>query len=331
VSLFSVVSDLLKPAPPPDPRLQAALDRVIGMVDPMLRVLPNLAHQLTPAVEHALGYCEGLVAALPGPIAIDRRAFGADPLVHALFATAGDIDEMLGRSQSIRETIDHPETWQGDHFHAMLAARRQQKKQFGMARQGDIIRNDVAQEILYFSDQTLVEPSCDLETTRRKLRDKALDSLLHSFNAHVDALRREREHLRIDASDEHAQLAQLARHPGDDPLAGETRTRHLAELDFRLRESAEALTPEHLLINLMAFLRTPETALCLHSVSVTVDRLGVVHPEANDDEQVETLRFPELISRDRRQHIAMLVTIPCQDALAAVEKARDRQHRYILI
>jgi len=143
VSLFSAVADLLKPAPPPDARLQAALDRVISIISPTLGYLPNLKRQLAPAVEHALGYCEGLVAALPGPITINRRAFSTDPLVHALFATAGDIDQMLGRSQAIRDTIDHRESWQGEYFHAMLAARRQQKKPFGMAQHGDITRTDV--------------------------------------------------------------------------------------------------------------------------------------------------------------------------------------------
>ncbi len=328
MSFLSAVADLLKPPPPPEPRLQAALTRVIGMVDPFLRALPNLERQLAPAVEHALGYCEGLVAALPGPIAIDRRAFGADPLVHALFATAGDIDEMLGRSQAIRDTIDHPESWRGDHFHAMLAARRQQKKQFGMAQQGDIIRNDVAQEVLFFADQTLVEPSCDLETTRQRLREKALESLLHSFNSHVEALRRERQGLRTDAS---LEQAQLARHCDSADERCTVHTRHLAELDFRLRQSAEALMPENLAQTLIDFLLAPETALRLRPVSVTVDRLGIVHGEADADIQLDTLQFPELITRDRRQHIAMLVTIPCKDALAAVERARDRQHRYLII
>jgi hypothetical protein len=328
VSLFSAVADLLKPAPPPDARLQAALDRVISMISPTLRYLPNLERQLAPAVDHALGYCEGLVAALPGPITINRRAFGTDPLVHALFATAGDIDEMLGRSQAIRDTIDHRESWQGEYFHAMLAARRQQKKQFGMAQHGDIIRNDVPQEVLYFSDQTLVGPSCDLETTRQKLREKALESLLHSFNAHVDALRLERDALRADASAEQSQLAMDS--AADLPI-NKAHTRHLAELDARLRSNVEALAPEHLIATLIDFLRAPEMALSLEAVTVNVDRLGIVHAGANADDQVDTLRFPELISRDRRQHIAMLVTIPCQDALAAVEKARDQQHRYIII
>ena len=329
MSLFSAVTDLLKPPPPPDQKLQAALDQVVGMADPLLRVVPNFERQLIPAVEHALGYCEGLVAALPGPIEIDRHAFGTNPLIHALFGTADDIDEMLGRSQAIRDAIRHPDAWKGEHFYAMLAARRQQKRQFGMAQQGEIIRNDVAQEVLFFSEQTLVEPSCDLETTRRKLREKALGSLILSFNTHVDNLRRERLGLRSDASVEHAQLAALSSLAEDEVCS--VHTRHLAELDFRLRQNTEALMPEHLLVLLTDFLRTPENALSLKPVSITVDRMGIVHDHPDEADRTQTLVFPELNSRDRRQHIAMLVRISCQDVQVAVQKARDRQQRFIII
>lgn len=329
MSFFSTVSNFFKAPPPPEPALQAALDHVTEMVDPLLHVLPNLQRNLAPAVDHALTYCAELVATLPGPLDINRRAFGAEPMVHALFATAADIDEMLARCQTLRNFLDRPEAALEDHFFAMLAARRQQKKQFGMAQLGEIIRNDVPQEILYFSDQTLVEPCVDLESTRQRLRTKALESLVHSFNAHVDALRRERQSLRSDASIEHAQTVIPSR-SAEQHLA-ETHTRHLAELDFRLRQNTELLMPEHLAEALFNFLLTPEKALYLQPFNIKVDRLGIVQHAADQEDRSDALSFQELISRDRRQHIAMLVRIPRQDALAALERVRDRQHRYILI
>eukprot|EP00825_Cyclidium_porcatum_P052462 TRINITY_DN9951_c0_g1_i3.p1 TRINITY_DN9951_c0_g1~~TRINITY_DN9951_c0_g1_i3.p1 ORF type:complete len:253 (-),score=47.22 TRINITY_DN9951_c0_g1_i3:14-772(-) len=145
VNLFSAVTDFLKPAPPPDPSLQKALGRVAELVDPMLKLAPGFEKKLNGPLQHALGYCAGLVASLPGPIDINRQAFANDPLVHALFATADDIDQMLGRSQAVRDFLSEPCSWESDHFYAMFAARRQQKKQLGMEQQGDVIRNDVPQ------------------------------------------------------------------------------------------------------------------------------------------------------------------------------------------
>lgn len=324
MSLISALADLLKPVPPPDPAVAAALDRVIGMVDPLVRAAPRLERHLLGAVEHALGYCQGLVAALPGPIEINRRSFANDLLVHALFASPADIEDMLGRSQAVRDFLDRPECWASDCFCAMLAARRQQKRQFGMAQQGNIIRADVPQEIVYFSDQTLIEPCCDLDTTRDRLQAKALESLLQTFNAHVDKLRRERESLRADLSVEHA----WQHHNVSDE---EKHTRHLVELDVQLRQNGEALMPENLIEVLADFLRHPETALSLTPVSICIDRMGIVHDAGQPDEDAQTISFPELSSRDRRQHLATLVRISREEALAAVNRSRDRQKRYIII
>ncbi len=330
MSLLSALADLLKPSPQPDPEVSAALDRVIGMVDPLVRAVPHLERQLLQGVTHALGYCEGLVAALPGPFDINRQAFGSDPLVHALFATPGDIQEMLGRSQAVRDFLARPECLRSDHFYAMLAARRQQKKQFGFAQQGNFIHADVPQEVLFFSAQTLIEPCCDLEGTRQRLRAKALQSLLVAFNAHVDKLRRQRADLRADASLEQALVAQ---HHDPENAEDAAHSRHLAELDFLLQQNAHALMPEQLAQTLSDFLGRPEPALSLTPVTLNVDRMGILHNTAEADITVDlqTLNFPELSSRDRRLHMAALVRIGRAEAEQAINAVRDRQHRFILI
>lgn len=329
MSLISAVADFLKPTPRPEPAVLKALERVAELVDPLLRVAPNFEKQLAFPVQHALGYCDGLVAALPGPIEINRQAFATDPLIHALFATAGDIDQMLGRSEAVRDFLAEPGCWENEHFYAMFAARRQQKKQFGMVQQGDLIQNDVPQQVLFFSDHLLIAPCCDLTVTLQKLRCQALESLLRTFSAHVEALRQEREGLRADVSVGRSHLTVLrGSTPGSEYAV---RTRHLADLDARLRQNVESLMPEQLLASLAEFLRSPEPALSLTPVSVTVDRLGIVREEASQDIDVHTLNFPELSARDKRLHLVMLAKISRDEALEAVEMVRDQQHRFMLI
>lgn len=328
MSLFSAIAGLFEPAPPPDPQLLAALALIAERADPVLRAASRFDSRLAGPVAHALGYCARLVGALPGPVAVDRQAFAADPLVHALFATAGGIEQMLGRSQAVREFLAGPDCWEADHFHALLVARRQEKKQLGMTRHGDVIENDVPQRVLYFSDQTLIEPYCDLDRMRERLRERALESLLHTFQDHLDALRREREELRDDASIERIHLngwqGALGRR------ATEVHTRHLAELDAQLRQIAETLRPDPLLDAFAAFLSAPEAALRLKPYSVTVDRLGVIR-DPDEGPDVQTLHFPELSTRDQRLHLAMLVRINRAEAQEAVETLRDQQRRFMLI
>ena len=329
MSLFSAVADLLKPAPHPEPAVLRGLNKVAELVDPLLRVNRDFEKALAFPVQHALGYCDGLVSQLPGPIEINRHAFVTDPLVHALFATPDDIGQMLGRSQAVRDFLASPYSWEADHFYTMLAARRQQKRQLGMAQQGDVVRTDVPQTVLYFSSHTLIEPSCELETTLRTVREKAFESLLQTFHAHVEALRIEREGLRSDVSCSRAHLSVLRGTSGG--AAYEVSTRQLNELDAQLNEKCLSLQPEQLIEALADFLQSPEPALHLTPVSITVDRLGVIKENALDDPSASTLNFPELSTRDMRLHLAMLARVSREEAAEAVEKVRDQQHRFMLI
>lgn len=329
MGLFAAINGILKPSSPPDPATRQALERIVELVDPFLKSAAGFEHMLAAPVHHTLGYCEGLVSALPGPIDIGRRAFAADPLVHALFATADDIGRMLGNSQAVRDYLDDPACYASDHFYALLAARRQEKHQLGLALQGEVIHSDVPQTLVYFCDHTLVEPHCDLEATRAHLRAAAFDSLLKSFHAHVEALRLEKESLAADCSAERSHLTILRGHSGTEVTVS---TRRLAELDAHLHAVAESLMPEQIEEALAAYLRVPEVSLRLDPVNIHVDRSGVVAgPDADGSPDVATLSFPELIGRDQRRHLVMLVRIDREEAQQAVESSLDRQRRFLVI
>ncbi len=329
MSLFSSIADFLKPTPTPTPKVRKALEQVGEIVGPLLKSAPGFERELAPAVEHVLGYCEGLIEALPGPIIINRQAFSGDPLVHALFATADDIDQMLGRSQAVRDFLAEPQCWESEYFYAMFAARRQQKKQLGIGQQGNVLQNDVPQVVVYFSGQTLVEPHCNLEVTLENLRCRGLESLLRTFHDHVETLRSERDGLRADVSMQRAHLTVLrGKSPGPE---FETHTRHLADLDARLREKAASLMPDQLLAALADYLREPEASLGLSPVSITVDRLGVVSEQGGDDVNAQTLKFSEFRGRDKRNYMAMLARIRRDEAQAAVDLVQDQRRRYMII
>lgn len=327
MSLFSAIAGMLKPAPPPDADTRQALARIVELVDPFLGSATDFEHRLAAPIHHALGYCEGLVDALPGPVDISRQAFGQDPLVHALFATADDIGRMLGNSQAVRDFLADPGSYESDHFYALLAARRYQKRQFGLAMEGEVIHTDVPQTVVYFADHTLVEPHCDLDATRSRLRAAAFDSLLKSFHAHIEALRQEKGSLAADVSAERAHITILRGHSEDTELA--VSTRRLRQLDAHLREVADSLMPDPLEEALAAFLLKPEMSLHLCPVTINVDSLGVVaEPDSAD---ATPISFPELCGRDRRRHLVTLARIDREEARQAVESTLDRQRRFMII
>lgn len=328
IGLTDVLADLFHPTPPLDAATQEALGRVREIIGPLISTAPDFEHRLAEPVRHALQYCDDLILALPGPIEIDRRAFALDPLIHAFFATTQDIELMLGRSQTLRDYLDSREAKENEFFHAMFAARRHEKRTLGVAEEAGMLRRDVEQTLLYFSDHTLAAVSADPDITRKHLRQAAFDSLLKNFAAQIDSVRSQRQGLHTERD---LALGRFAgQHDDEHQLAAYTRT--VAELDERIRRMTETLQPKLLVEALAESLMAPDKALHLDPVEIRVDRTGVIAQSGQESgTQIDTLDFPELVGRDRRRHVVMLARIPRTEAEHAIEKIRDEQRRFIII
>lgn len=317
MGILSGLGRWLGSAPSPEPAIRQAIDRALEIVDPLLKTVPGCERKLAPVVSHALGYCEALAAAIPGPIDIDSRAFSADALVHALFAAPGDIADMLGKSRELRGFLADPEHGGDDGFFALLGTRQREKAVMGMALHGGMVQNDVPQRLLYFADHTLGELGRDYDTTRRHLRAAAFDGLARGFAHCVAELRQERHEARTAWNMEHSS-----------PAAGRDERKQV--LEERQRQAIASLAPERLLEAFVEWLAAPETRLYLKPTTVTVDRMGVISPQPQADDRFSTLNFPELVGRDRRQWIVLVARISRRDAQDALLR-QEQANRYLLI
>lgn len=330
MSLGTALADLLHLGAAPDGSTRAALARVVAIVGPVIAAASGFERRLAVPVRDALAFCAQLVDRLPGPLAIDRQAFAGDPLVHALFATPADIEQMLGRSQTLRDYLAATPGQVDGEVHALFATRRREKHTLGMALQGDMLRRDVPQTLLYFTDHTLAAVSADAQQTREQLRAAAFDSLLRAFAAHVDAIRGERQavHDQRDAA-----LAQpVAPAAEAQQQAGGAQTRRLAELEKSLRDITAALQADPLADSLQRFLLAPDQSLRLEPVHLCVDRNGVIaDASAAATGSLFSLNFPELVARDRRRYLVTLARFSRQEAQRAVDKVCDQQRRFIII
>lgn len=314
--------DWLKPAPPIDDATGAAIERAVDRVEPLIRFVGGYRQRLAPATRHALAHCAEIAARIPGPVDISRAAFAEDPLVHALFGSADDIETMLASSDSLRE---QGPALHGDGYCALLGMRHREKAGFGAALAGDVLRLDVPQKTLYFSDHTLAEPSPDLDVARERLRAALFDGLLKSFAVHVADARAEQARLAVA----HSVASARERHdkrPTDGP---EDHVRRLDELGRRLRASTDALRPDALLDTLAECLEAPESFLRIDPVAVAVDRNGVI-TGGDDDAAAQTLHFMELTARDQRRWVVFLARIRNEEIRRATERIAAAR-RYIVI
>jgi len=286
--------------------------------------------RLATPIQQALRHCEEVVAGLPSTIDINRRAFAVDPLVHAFFATPHDIEEMLGRSQVLRDFIADSRFVGIEHLYGLFAARRREKRVMGVALEGEMLRQDVPQTLMYFSSHTLTAVAEDMQATRKMLNVAAFDSLLKSFFAQAATTRLERQELQGERDLQRARLRGSRR---GNPASGiAEHQQELSEFDTRICAMTESLQPDRLVDALATYLSEPAKALRLEPVAVRVDRNGVMADSLNAAAGKDgSLYFPELVGRDRRRYVVMLARISRGDAERALSEVFDQQRRYILI
>ena len=316
----------ISPSSSVDPDTLAGLQRVVEVVDSVFAMTPGFDEKLAAPVGHARGYCTSLADALPPPVDIGRPRFAADALVHALFASAADISDMLPASAPVRYYLAGPQSRQGDHFFALMVARRAEKKVLGVAMQNGIMATDVPQSLLQFSDRTLVLPAADPETAHDALREAAFDSLLRTFAGHIELARVAYTSLQSERELERVRQRSCPANGG-----ANFPSRYIAALDERLRGQFEFLQPDALVAELAAFLMRPEEALSLDPVERWVTRAGVIQSENARDADAALIRFTELTSRDRRRHVVLPVRIRCDEAREALEKSREMRESVLLI
>jgi hypothetical protein len=311
----------LKPAPPLDAATQALIGRAVAMVDPMMKQVGGHERKLAPTVRTAYDYCERLALAIPGPFPISRAAFASDPLVHALFGSADDVEAMLATSKCVRDYLDEQTGIPPDHCCALLGMRPKITAGFGARLAGEVILRDEPQKTLTFADHTLAEPSPDLDAVHLRLAGTMFDGLIKGFIAHVDEVREERQELRDAQAMERAQLR----------AAGpESHTRRLGELQERLRLTGDTLQPERLIETLAAYLADPAASLHIEPLRYWVNRFGILVEDESERSRADALRFVELTTRDLRRWVVMIVKFDRTEARAIIERFEERR-RYIVI
>ncbi len=198
--------------------------------------------------------------------------------------------------------------------------RRHERKVLGVGLYGERVRYEVPQTLLYFADHTLLSLSAELEETHNIIGNLAFDSLARSFAEELKQLRNEKQDL-------HRQW-ELARAAKGER---ERRALPLPELEKRLRDASERLMPESVISAYREWMASPTSHLRIDRVTLNVDRLGVVQSLVGDQEHVgDTISISELVSRDRRRWIVMLVRIRKEDMIQAVESFKQSS-RYMLI
>ncbi len=237
-----------------------AIEEVIAGTEPKLRALSHYDRSLGPVIAGALDYIAGLIARLPPPIELSRRAWQRDPHVNAFFATAADLPLFLSRSKELRDFFQrHPGASQA---FAILTLTRKERQVFGLSLQDEMVRRDVVRAEARHCALNLYIGLAKKRLTKRQGQREGLDQERLILETRLKGLR--------------AQIRQGTENPAvlQEKIAT-TEARLAANGQERAALGSFTNRLEAMLAEIHHLLADPGHELQLAPSSLRVDRLGI--------------------------------------------------------
>jgi hypothetical protein len=270
------------------------VERIVAL-SPHLRMARRYEARLEPAVVTALRYVAGIVGAIPPAREASAGAWSSDAYIRAFFAAGDAVAPALSRSRDLRAFFEqNPDL---SEAYAVLGMAMQEKRILGTALEGEMMRRDVVQETVSFSDHQVrmcgrTEAELREEIVRRLVAQLGLQGMARyaAQQTQRDMLEHERALLRT-------RLQLLERKGvGVGALVGDGREEAGCDELARLQESilenegaiqrlglrSEALDRE--LAEVCAVLADPAAHLFVSTRRCILNRMNVVlPPESRED------------------------------------------------
>ena len=269
--------------------------------------------------------CDTLMSKIPNVLELNKNNFNTQPLIHLLFASADDMFNIIGASDSMRNFANNNEYIflpDENNIYAFLIADKKIKKQFGVAEVDGKIVNDVMQNILYFENEYFATAmATDLEKLKNKLRLRFVFLLIQKYIKTIEVLKQQKENLRSQIELEKSKLLVNKNLPEITIIQ-----KNVDELDTKYKEISKILTPENQQQELHKFLQNCNSFMSEQNMNYKVNAMGLIYDEnidSNNNEIME-LDFPEFTlnfeENNSTNKVGFFVAITKKDIKYCIEK-----------
>ena len=155
----------------PCDEVREAVDLVVKLSHPNIHYVPHYRKMLMPAVELTLKYADELITQLSGPVPVKADSYDTDPFIRTVFSDDSQFRKFFSEHGVLKEFFQKAEA---SRCCALLVMTHKEKKVFGIEMEGEIMKRDVLQTSIDFSDHQLVAPMVSEEETRKELALRAL-------------------------------------------------------------------------------------------------------------------------------------------------------------
>ena len=156
--------------------INRAIERVVDGTNPKIRAVTGYRGKLRPYMQRALDHAAHVARSIPGPLYFRRRAWAEDSAVNAFFSGVDELHRTFSRNADLRNLYgQNPDLTEA---FLLLTMQRKETDTFGTEVEGAMLKRDVRQVTVAFSDHQVDMPSASEEELREKLKYRAFDVLV---------------------------------------------------------------------------------------------------------------------------------------------------------
>jgi len=308
-----------------DNELRVAIEHVVDAINPKLRAVSGYRKKLKPAVARSLAFSAGLVEQLPAAVEVNGKAWSKDPTVRAFFSGVGDLQRVYSRSDEVHEYFERHAD--GESCYALLSMLRKERSVLGMEMHGDVMRRDVRQTSVSFTDHRVVKPVSSQAALRKELEQRAFEALvtyaLECITQRVssrNSLQEQRQLLDMQLRLAHAKSASLTpllEGKGGEVIDIEALRKRREQTEEELEQLRTGLTTlDDYIERISEVLGDPQAHLRVGRVSMRLNKMNIKLEGAASAEDGHQLELTEVSLGENLRRILMITRFPRNELLA---------------
>jgi hypothetical protein len=263
--------------------VQGTVERVVDGTDGRIRLVSGYRNKLQDVIRSSLAFADELVEQIPGGIEVNRHTFVSDPYVNAYFANVSDMRTIFSHSSEIKDFMEGYGDNEAVECCALLCMHMSEKTVLGMELSGEILKKDVRQVAINFSDHRIYSPAPREPETRQGLKQCLFDGLVTNALERITRMRltnfQLKSELQILKSRQRRQRMALQKSADATTSAEYADTcRQLEQLETELAKTPLA-TPQAAMEQVITVFRNPEDFVRLRKFSLTLNKMGILVEE----------------------------------------------------
>jgi len=293
------------------------VESVVDGTDSKIRLVPGYKKKLQNVIQSSLDFADGLAKQIPEAIEVSSSTFTTDPYVNAFFANVGDLQSVFSHSSEIQDYMEDCHA-NDARCCALLCMERTEKTVMGMELSGNMLKKDVLQVAVNFSDHRIYSPAPSEPEAREGLKVCLFQGLVTNALERIVKLRLANHRLQSKRQMLYARLMrykQRAREVEQGTRAGVKLALDIEETGRELRKieiemiSTPLITPQVALEQVTEVFGKPDDFVHVRNQSLNLDKMGI---KISDDapQPGNKINLTEVTIGDGLPRVVTLATFP---------------------